>query len=156
VTACGTAATGPTNRPATDHSSKPAITPVSGPSTAATAQPKQPSVCTSKAIAAVARFLRTSPSAITTTATTSTQAAPECDFRVAEKHVTLSVIVDDGPPPFTRLERTAEEATQFFGTARMAPPPQDIHGVGLDADWFPPQQHLMTTDGVRLITATVS
>ncbi len=37
----------------------------------------------------------------------------------------------------------------------MAPAPQDISGVGLDADWFPPQQHLMTTDGVRLITATV-
>lgn len=104
----------------------------------------------------MARFLRVSGSAITTTATTSTQAAPECDFRVREKRATLSVIVDDGPQAFTRLERTAEEATQFFGAARMAPAPQDIHGVGLDADWFPPQQHLMTTDGVRLITATVS
>jgi hypothetical protein len=148
ATACGTA----TNRQTTQAATHPA----DRPTTRATPQPKQPSVCTNKATTAVARFLRVSPSAITTTATTSSQAAPECDFRAREKRVTVSVIDDDGPQPFTRLERTAEEATQFFGAARMAPAPQDIHGVGLDADWFPPQQHLMTTDGARLITAAVT
>jgi hypothetical protein len=83
--------------------------------------------------------------------------SPECDFRarVDGGRVRLSVEVDTAPQAYSVLERTAEEAAQIFGPHRPSPPPQDITGLGLDADWFPEEQHLMTTDGLRLITATV-
>jgi hypothetical protein len=69
--------------------------------------------------------------------------------------VRLSVEVDTAPQAYAVLERTAEEAAQIFGPVRFDTAPQDITGLGIDAQWFPAQQHLMTTDGVRLITATV-
>lgn len=66
------------------------------------------------------------------------------------------MIVDTGPQPYFRLERTAVEAQQVFSAQREAPAPVQIPGVGLDADWFPDQQQIMTTDGKQLITAAVS
>lgn len=116
------------------------------------------SACTPKARAAVARFLDVSSSSVSVTATSSNQAAPECDFRAPDKggrKVALAVIIDSAPQPYFRLERTAEEAAQVFTPVRLVPAPEDIPGIGLDAYWYPGEQHLMTTDGVRLITATV-
>ena len=64
--------------------------------------------------------------------------------------------LDSGAQPYFRLERTAVEATQQFSTTRNVAAPQTIKGLGLDADWYPAQQQLQTTDGVRLITITVA
>jgi len=70
--------------------------------------------------------------------------------------VRVTVIVDAGAQPYFRLERTAVEAQQVFSSVREAPAPVQIPHLGLDADWFPDQQQMMTTDGRRLITAAVS
>jgi hypothetical protein len=70
--------------------------------------------------------------------------------------VKVTVILDSYPQAYQRLERTAEEDDQQFGTVRTEAPPQQVMGIGLDADWFPTEQKLMTTDGRRLITAFVA
>jgi hypothetical protein len=61
---------------------------------------------------------------------------------------------DNGPDAYAVLERTVDEAVQIW-PVRFQRPPQHIDGLGIDADWFPQEQHLMTTDAVHLITATV-
>lgn len=107
----------------------------------------------------MARFLGLAISGVSVQATTANSGAPECDFTARPERqgtVKLSVEVRTAPQPYAYLERSAEEAAQIFGAHRFAPAPQDITRLGLDADWFPEEQHLMTTDGVRLITATVA
>ncbi len=107
----------------------------------------------------VAGFLGVSVAGVSVRVTTANSGSPECDFTArpgGQGTVKLSVEVDTAPQPYAVLERSAEEAAQIFGPVRFETPPQNITGLGLDADWFPAQQHLMTTDGVALITATVS
>ena len=38
---------------------------------------------------------------------------------------------------------------------RLSAAPSHIGGLGIDADWFPEEQHLMTTDAIRLVTTTI-
>jgi hypothetical protein len=64
--------------------------------------------------------------------------------------------IDNGPQAFFRLERTAVEAAQNFTSPRVVPPPQQITGLRLDADWFPSSQAVMTSDGDRRSTVSVS
>ena len=68
--------------------------------------------------------------------------------------VNVTVEVDVEPQAYAILERTIEEAAQIF-PQRLFAAPQQVRGVGIDASWFPPQQHLLTTDAVRLVTATI-
>jgi hypothetical protein len=122
------------------------------------AAPRPPSVCTAKAGAAVAGFLKVDPSAIAMHVAVANSGAPQCDFnvRVGGRHdVSLSVAVDTSPQPYAVLERAAIEASQMFTTSRLFPAPVHVDHLGLDADWFPEENHLLTTDAVRLITATV-
>ena len=60
----------------------------------------------------------------------------------------LHVIVglDSAPQAYYRLEREVVECAY----------PRHIPNLGLDADWFRNERQLVTTDGVRLITITVS
>lgn len=116
-------------------------------------------ICTAAARTVVARFLGVAVSSVSVRATTANSGAPECDFAAqisGHRAMKLSVEVDTAPQPYAVLERAAVEASQIFGPKRLAPAPQNITRLGLDADWFPEEQHLMTTDGVRLITATVA
>jgi hypothetical protein len=73
--------------------------------------------------------------------------------------VLLWVSVDSSPQPYAVLERAAEEDAQNFANLPQSefPVPQNIKHVGLDAYWFPgpAAAHLLTTDAVRLITATI-
>jgi hypothetical protein len=83
---------------------------------------------------------------------------PQCVLkarRSARLPVQVTINLDNGPQPFFRLERTAVEASQQFGTVRLYAAPQQIPGLGLDADWFPDNNDLETTDGARLITVTI-
>ena len=68
--------------------------------------------------------------------------------------VRVTVQDNNGPDAYAVMERTVDEAVQIW-PVRFQSPPQHLDGLGLDADWFPEEQHLMTTDAVRLITATV-
>jgi hypothetical protein len=105
----------------------------------------------------VARYLGVGEAGVAARVTTSSQATPECDLRVmlhGGRAVRLATTLDSSPQPYTRLERTVVEASQQFSAAPLAMP-QNVTHLGLDADWFPGESQLMTTDGHRLITVTV-
>jgi hypothetical protein len=42
-----------------------------------------------------------------------------------------------------------------FGGPRLVAAPEHVPGLGLDGDWFPARDAVMSSDGVRLITTTV-
>jgi hypothetical protein len=63
--------------------------------------------------------------------------------------------LDGAPQPYFRLERTIVETAQLFRADRTFPAPEQVHGIGLDASWFPTDSELMTTDGHTLITVGV-
>jgi hypothetical protein len=94
-------------------------------------------------------------SAVRTRVTTDNSNQPECFFSVASRHLRMWVSVSSEPQPYAVLERAAEEEAQMFTATRTTPAPQHVKHLGLDAYWFPEEQHLMTTDAVHLITATI-
>ncbi len=105
------------------------------------------------------RFLDVPAENIALTASTGNNAMPQCSFTAsvgAGARVEVTANVDTSPSPYFRLERTAVEAQQVFTPTRVLPAPQAFSGLGLDAYWFPAQTQLMSTDGVRLITVSVS
>jgi hypothetical protein len=65
------------------------------------------------------------------------------------------VSVNSEPQPYAVLERAAEEEAQMFTTMRTTPAPQHLAHLGLEAYWFPLEQHVLATDAVRLITSTI-
>ena len=116
-----------------------------------------PSVCTAKARAAVAHVEHLAPTSIATRAAKASSGYPECTFtlRMRGRRVVRVTVQDNtAPDAYAVLERTVDEAVQIW-PVRFQSPPQHIGGLGIDADWFPEEQHLMTTDAVHLITATV-
>jgi hypothetical protein len=113
-------------------------------------------------VAAVARFLRVGEGAVATRSIASNSSnAPQCNFtvRAGSHKVLLWVSVDSSPQPYAVLERAAEEDAQNFANypKGQLPAPQRVAHLGLDAYWFPGPgpAHLLTTDAVRLITATI-
>jgi hypothetical protein len=113
-------------------------------------------------VAAVARFLGVGEGAVVTRAIASNSAAaPQCNFTVhaRPRKVVLWVSVDSSPQPYAVLERAAVENAQNFANEPAAhfPMPQRVTHLGLDAYWFPgpAAAHLLTTDAVELITATI-
>jgi hypothetical protein len=115
-------------------------------------------VCLPAAIDAVARYLDVSPASIARARQTGNNAMPQCSLRAHPAHAPklhLIANIYDGPQPYFVLERTAVEAGQQFTTRRMIAAPVAVTRLGLDADWFPAQKQLMSTDGKRLITVTV-
>jgi hypothetical protein len=107
----------------------------------------------------MARFLTVAPASITASASTGTNGMPQCSFTArpaARDRVNAIANVDNGPQPYFRLERTVVEASQVFTPTRLTPAPQAITGLGLEADWFPGYPQLMVTDGIRLVTVSVT
>jgi hypothetical protein len=70
--------------------------------------------------------------------------------------VRVQVAVEVTRQAYFLVTRSAVEASQIFGATRFETAPQQIDGLGLIADWFPDQQHLLATDGARLVTTTVT
>jgi hypothetical protein len=103
--------------------------------------------------------VRVPPDSIVATPSTGNNAMPQCSFRARAANtgrVAATANLYTGPQPYFILERTAVEAAQVFGAKRLVPAPQAIMGLGLEADWFPAETQLMATDGIRLITVSVS
>jgi hypothetical protein len=118
-----------------------------------------PTVCTPRARAAVARTLSVAPGAVSISQSTGNNEMPQCAFsaRLLDGgQVTVIANIDSAPSPYFRLERTAIEQSQVFAPSALVPTPQAITGLGLEADWFPSETQLMTTDGLRLITVSFS
>jgi hypothetical protein len=115
----------------------------------------KPSACRPAAVAALRAELRVPVSAIHTRVTTDNSHQPECVFSVPARRLKMSVSVSTEPQPYAVLERQAEEASQMFTPTRLSPAPQQVAHLGLDAQWFPELEQLLTTDAVRLITVTI-
>ncbi len=71
--------------------------------------------------------------------------------------MSVIVMLDSAPQAYTRMEREQVEFWQnvewSHKAARAAPRPV-VH-LGLGGYWFPLQNRLLTTDGVRLVTVKV-
>ncbi len=131
----------------------------SGPAHHSTGATHSSTVCLPQARAAVARSLALPTAAVASAESVGNNAEPQCTFsaRLSDaKRVTVVANVDSSAQPYFRLERTYLEAEQVFTPTRLIPAPEAITGLGLEADWFPAQSQLMTTDGLRLITVSVS
>ena len=89
---------------------------------------------------------------------TGNNAEPQCSFKThlaGGGQFDVTVNVDPSPQPYTVLARTIEEGQQVFSPTRLTPAPVSVMHLGLLASWFPGPSHLMSTDGVRLVTTTV-
>jgi hypothetical protein len=107
----------------------------------------------------IASRLQVPVSAVSQVVSKGNNGMPQCVLtatRPGQPPVHVAVNLDSGPQPYFRLERTAVEASQQFGTERLYAAPELIMGLGLDADWFPDGNYVLTTDGVNLITTTVA
>jgi hypothetical protein len=84
---------------------------------------------------------------------------PQCSFQAKLRsgaRFRALVNVQTGPQLYFLMERTAvEDAQMNFTGKQLYPPPLNIAGLGLLADWFPQYPYLKTTDGFRLLTVTV-
>jgi hypothetical protein len=69
--------------------------------------------------------------------------------------VTVMATLDSSPQAYFRLERTIEEDSQQFASQREYTPPVNVNHLGVAAAWFPDQNKVMTTDGVKLFTVAV-
>jgi hypothetical protein len=113
------------------------------------------SICTARGLAAIERFVPTA--SIATHGSMANSGYPQCRFTVRLRQggvVGVTVEVDVEPQAYAVLSRTIEEASQIF-PQRLFAAPQQVPRLGIDAAWFPPQQHLMTTDAVRVVTVTI-
>jgi hypothetical protein len=117
-----------------------------------------PSACSAATAAAVARRLGVPAGTVTASPYIATTAAPSCRYatRVAGVPVSVTVSIDTAGQAYYRLERQAVEDGQQFASQREAPVPQDVPGIGLDADWFPVEMNLVTADARRLITVAAT
>jgi len=117
-----------------------------------------PPVCSPRALAAMARLLKVAPQMIATSTSIGQNAMPQCTFTTrvpGRKRVQVIANVDSSPAPYDVLERMIEEQSQIFGPTRLVPAPVNVPGLGIVASWFPNDDWLKATDGLRLITATV-
>jgi hypothetical protein len=99
------------------------------------------------------------PGAIATHADTADSDFPECHFTVhpsGGRVVRVTVEVDTEPQAYGVLDRTIVEAAQIFGPQRYSAAPVNVPHLGILASWFPQEQHLETTDAVRVVIATVA
>ena len=70
--------------------------------------------------------------------------------------VRVTVEVDTEAQAYAVLDRTIVEAAQIFGPRRFSAAPVQVPHLGILASWFPEEQHLETTDAVRVVIATIA
>lgn len=113
--------------------------------------------CTVRARDAVGRFLTLAPASVAVAPGTGNNEMPQCTFTAHPAHasvVSMTANVYNGPQPFAILDRTVTETSQLFGPKRFVTAPTAIPNLGVEADWFPNLNQLMSTDTVQLITVT--
>lgn len=129
-------------------------------SKAADAHSSKPvSVCTPQGRDAVARFFGAQAVSIATHVGIASSGTDTCYFTVKLSRgapVHLSVGDERTVEAYFLLERAITELSQVFAPTRLAPAPETVPHLGLDASWFPAEGYVMTTDGNDLITATVN
>jgi hypothetical protein len=113
----------------------------------AVAAPALPPACASRARAALGHGTRAEPF-------TASNGADACRLTDAAAGITAIVLLDSAPQAYMRMEREVVEFGQNVDWTKVPPGayPRTIKHLGLDANSFPLQSRLLTTDGVRLIT----
>ena len=122
-------------------------------------KPAQATLCYSRARTLVAKILTIRPGSIATAKGIGNDGAPQCSFSArlsGGRHFDATVNVDVEPQPYTILSRTIVEGQQVFSPKRLTPAPVAVLNLGLLASWFPGPSQLMSTDGIRMVTATVT
>jgi hypothetical protein len=131
-----------------DHeASAPPATPPPGPATTPVSAPaKLPSACNHRAQAAIPG------GSVTADPSTARSGADSC--RLENGELSAVVYLDSAPQAYTRMEREIVEFGQNVDWTKVPTSayPQTVKHLGLDASWFPMQNRLLTTDGVRLVT----
>jgi hypothetical protein len=119
---------------------------------------RRPAACRAKAQDAVARNLGVRGGSVTLASSVGNNDMPQCAFtaHVGATRVTALVNVDDGAQAYYRLMRTIVEDSQSFVGARVANPPQQVAGLGPYASWLPGPDELMATNGILLLSVTVT
>jgi hypothetical protein len=115
-------------------------------------------VCYGASKDAMAGFLGVQATKITTAEKTGTTGNPECTYTTGTGRHEIKLLADDykGSQPYFILDRTAEEAAQVFVPTRQVAAPVVSTAIGLLTVWFPAREQLMATDGLKLITTTVT
>lgn len=124
----------------------------------AAAVPAAGKPCAPRTQLALAHALALARGALQRAPYTASTGAASCRFSAGSgrRSFVLTASLDTAPQAYYRLEREVIETSQMFASVRETPVPVHIPGLGLDADWFPSEHQLLTTDGTTLITITVS
>jgi hypothetical protein len=114
--------------------------------------------CAVRSRDALARYLALAPASVSVASGTGNNGMPQCTFTAHPAHsgsVSATANIYTGPQPFAILDRTVTETSQVFGPKRFVTAPTAISNLGVEADWFPNLNQLMSTDTVQLVTVTM-
>ena len=120
-----------------------------------------PAPCSAQARRVLARSSGIAVDSVLSSPFTSSGGAASCRFSARERAGgPLAVVaeLDSAPQAYYRLVREVVEFGQnvIWDHLGAGAEPDPISHLGLAADWFPSENQLLTTDGVRLITISVS
>jgi len=108
----------------------------------------------------MARVLAVQETAISHSVSTGNNSAPQCAYRVRLRgHRVVEVLANDQvvQAAYFVVERTIDEDAQYWGVGpRPNAPPVAVNNLGLESSWFSDEQWLISTDGYRIITASVA
>jgi hypothetical protein len=123
--------------------------------TTAASKPRLPRPCSQRARVSLAAATNVAPGSVEESKFSPPSGAGGC--RLAAGGIEAAVSLDSAPQAYQRMEREAVEYGQEVvqtGKPGLAVP-QAVKHLGLNAYWFPIQNRLLTTDGVRLVTIIV-
>jgi hypothetical protein len=117
--------------------------------------------CSQRARGVLAATATVAAGAIAGSPFTATNGAASCRFttrRAATGPLDVIAELDGAPQAYYRLEKEVVEYGQnvIWGHLGNRAYPVTVPHLGLDADWFPRDARLATSDGVRLITIVVA
>ena len=120
-----------------------------------------PPPCSTPSRRALGRSSGIAVASVVSSPFTTRNGAASCRFSARDHAGGLLDVVaelDSAPQAYDRLEREVVEFGQNVIWAHLGERayPVSIPDLGLAADWFPSEDQLVTSDGVRLITIVVS
>jgi hypothetical protein len=119
-----------------------------------------PAPCSSRSRRALARSAGIAVDLVASSPFTTSSGAASCRFSTrpsAAGRLDVVAELDSAPQAYYRLEREVVEFGQnvIWGHLGRRAYPVAIAHLGLDADWIPAENELVTSDGVRLVTIVV-
>jgi hypothetical protein len=127
-------------------------------STVAGGWPSRHPVCLRASVAAMAHLLAVPVGTISHSISTGSNSAPQCAYRVRLRgRRAVEVLTNDQvvQAAYFVVERTIDEDAQYWGVGPRPNAPPVAVNLGLESSWFPDEQWLISTDGYRIITASV-